>query len=104
MANVGRARFRQMYRNLVIRIAQREIDEDEAKQMKLFKDIRLHIKLIWVAILILALLQLSGCSGNYRLGDTSKIYCAAVTYDPAKQLEVTTVKSGDDTIETTVEH
>ena len=58
--------------------------------MKLFKDIRLHIKLIWVAIFILALLQLSGCSGNYRLGDTSKVYCAAVeTPNPAEKSKVT---------------
>ena len=51
--------FIRMRLNIKRRRNQAAVDaiDKSREDMKLFKDIRLHIKLIWVAIFILALLQ-----------------------------------------------
>ncbi len=89
MNNVGKARFKQMLRNMEKRIKKSRI-ETKARKMKFLRDIKLQIKLLAVAVAILYCLVLSGCSGNYRIGDTSKVYCHAVdTPDPVEMSKVT---------------
>lgn len=43
-----------------------------------FQSLRVQIKILAVAILILFILTLTGCAGNYTLGDSTKMYCQAV--------------------------
>ena len=43
-----------------------------------FQSAKVQIKVLAVAILIVLLIALSGCAGNYTLGDSTKMYCQAV--------------------------
>ena len=53
---VGKARFELMLTNLKKRIE--EVRLEEEYEMKLFQDVRLQVKLIWISIAILAVLQI----------------------------------------------
>ena len=97
MGNVGKARFKEMCRNMEKRIAKARITT-RIRKMRFLRDIKLHIKVLTFAVIILYCIVLSGCSGNYRIGDTSKVYCQAVdAIDPVEMSKV--LKN-----ETTVEH
>jgi len=85
-----RAKFKQMLRNILKRQSKRR----EARRMKKLNPkktpLKIQLRLLILAIAIVLFLALSGCSGNYRIGDTSKVYCAAVeTPNPAEKSKVT---------------
>lgn len=43
-----------------------------------FQSVKIQIKVLAVAIFIVLIIALTGCAGNYTLGDSTKMYCQAV--------------------------
>lgn len=43
-----------------------------------FSSAKVQIKVLAVAIFIVFIIALTGCAGNYTLGDSTKMYCQAV--------------------------
>ena len=81
MNKLDKAIFIKMGRNIEKRL-RRVRTENRARDMRFLRDIKLHIRVLAFAVLILYCIVLSGCSGNYRFGDTSKVYCQEAKYDP----------------------
>ena len=90
MNNVGKARFKEMLANII----KRRVNQRRARRMKKLKQKKsifsIQIRVLVIAIAIVVFIMLSGCSGNYRIGDTSKVYCQPVHgYDPIEKSNVT---------------
>jgi len=74
---------------------------------KMRRDLKVQIKVLAVAIFIVFLIAVTGCSGSYRFGTASKIYCSAIGL-ASGQSEINKVANdkakGVNQIETNVEH
>ncbi len=47
-----------------------------------FQSSRIQIRILAVAIFIVFIISVTGCAGNYTLGDSTKMYCQAVDLQP----------------------
>lgn len=59
-----------------------------------FDSAKVQIKMLAIAIFIVFLISVSGCSGNYSMGDSTKLYCSAVDI-PSPTVKKAALSSGN---------